>query len=166
MIKEQIPSFILSDLYKNSLSIINENNNDENKEIFQLKYLGDNKKNIVIIVNEENSIHLSDDSYQFISSILNACKLNFADVAIINCNKQFLNYNEVKKQLNPKFCIAFNEAIENFKISLSLKVFIPTEFENTTWLLSSSLSFMKQNTQEAKVEKSKLWICLKEIFNL
>jgi len=168
MKNEQIPPFILSDIYRNSITIIEEENITQtvllpNKNLL---YLGENKKQIIILVDEENTLHLQDDSYTFLSSILNACKLNMADVAIINCNKQTINYAIIKEQLKPSYCIVFGNAFQNVKIPASISLYEPTLFENTTYLLASELSVMKLNTQEAKIEKSKLWVSLKKIFNI
>src|SRR5690349_8097918 len=43
-----------------------------------------NKKNILVVVAHEGNMHLPDTELQFLISVLKACQLTLADVAIIN----------------------------------------------------------------------------------
>src|ERR1700761_3571638 len=48
------------------------------------KFLGGNKKNISILVNSPGSAFLPDNQLTFLPKILEACRMNIGDVAIIN----------------------------------------------------------------------------------
>src|SRR5437763_825201 len=49
-----------------------------------LKYLGNNKRNILIIVNNDSVPFLEESEVAFLTNILSACRLSMADVAILN----------------------------------------------------------------------------------
>src|SRR5687767_8667143 len=88
----QLPPIVISKLYHNYLVDINlvDINNDKKKtEIAKSDnlLLGGNDKNILLLVNNIEVAFLTDNQLEFLSSILSACKLNLADVAIINLNK-------------------------------------------------------------------------------
>lgn len=61
------------------------------------KYLGDNNKYILIIVNEANFDFLNKKDLAFLTKVLSAKKLDINDVAIINLTKYpSLNFDELK----------------------------------------------------------------------
>ncbi|MFS8082800.1 MAG: hypothetical protein ACMG51_05055, partial [Ginsengibacter sp.] len=83
---EQMPSFLLADLFTDSIVQIDgvknvkpalkpENIQPENF------YLGDFKKKIVVLVSDETNTHISDENLSFLNGILDACKLNLSHIA-------------------------------------------------------------------------------------
>ena len=48
------------------------------------KYLGNNQKNILIVVNYDNAVHLPDEELNFLTNMLTACKLNLGDVPVLD----------------------------------------------------------------------------------
>ena len=61
-----------------------------------IKFLGNNKKNILVLVSKDSITFLENDELDFLSSILVACKLSLADVAIININSLAVtNYRSI-----------------------------------------------------------------------
>ena len=48
------------------------------------KMLGNNKKQITVVVNCPQDVFLAEGDLQFLTKMLDACKLNMADVAIVN----------------------------------------------------------------------------------
>src|SRR5688500_6616375 len=48
------------------------------------KILGNNKKQITVVVNCPNDVFVPEADLQFLTKMLGACKLNMADVAIVN----------------------------------------------------------------------------------
>ena len=104
--KIQLPDFILADLYKENLVILKEIQVIE-KQTAKIKnelpetkwFLGDNKKNICIVVNDLEAVYLNEDLLNFLTTILDACKLNLGDVAILNYNNNNFQYSFIKEQL-------------------------------------------------------------------
>src|SRR4051812_41711470 len=109
--REQLPPFVLAELFSNSLvdagdklEHVTSNANIQNTNKI---YLGNYEKKIVVLVNDNNSIHLNDECLEFLTGILNACKLNLAHIALINFNNHPLSFQQLQKDLQPAFLLSF-----------------------------------------------------------
>src|SRR4051812_39183868 len=94
----QLNPSLLADMYRTSLVETNQNLRSNEKKYapaaietvakdtkaVRWKYLGEYKKNILIIVRYDGLPYLPDQQLNFLTSVLGACKLNLADVAIFN----------------------------------------------------------------------------------
>jgi hypothetical protein len=129
-------------------------------------FLGENRKNITILVSDEQNVFLDDESLQLLSGILAACRLNIADAAIVNYYKNPLNYQQFKQSLQPKYLFMFDVAPQQIQLPFTMPQYQKQPYDNCIFLTTPSLNTMRNNTKEARVEKSKLWVCLKEIFNI
>ncbi|MGZ8537107.1 MAG: hypothetical protein ACXWV9_02535, partial [Flavisolibacter sp.] len=74
---------LLVDLYTRSLLLSSTTSVPESSTV---KYLGKNQKNILILVQQPFVPCLKDEELSFLTSILSACKLSLADIAILNSN--------------------------------------------------------------------------------
>lgn len=127
-------------------------------------FLGDNAKGIAILVQDNNNVYLPDEHLQLLSSILAACKLNLGDVAIINHLQRPYTYREIKSLTQVRYCLLFNVTTQSVQLPLTFPMYQIQSYDNCTFLSAADLSAMTGATQEAKLEKSKLWLCLKQIF--
>jgi len=167
--KLQLPDFLIAELYKDVLVDLNEaetNNSKQKKQPSQKWFLGENKKNVVIAVKDEESVYLRDEWLQFLSTILGACKLNLGDVAIINYAKTNYSYSELTEQLAPEFLLLLDISAKEIQLPFTVPNYQIQQYNNCKFLLSPSLKIIQGNTQEAKLEKSKLWLSLKKMFNI
>src|SRR5690349_17748 len=88
----QLDSSLLVGMYRNSLFEMNDSQRiqaslikeKEPASVPGRKYLGEFRKNILMIVRYDLATYLPDAQLNFITSILGACKLGLADVAILN----------------------------------------------------------------------------------
>ncbi len=131
-----------------------------------IKYLGDHLKKIIVLVNDENAVHLNETDLGLLSSILNACKLTLADIALINIAQQPLALHEILITLPSQFVISFDINSAQIKIKLPTTLYKPIILGDTQILFSNSLQSMQGADQNAKLEKSKLWNALKLLFKL
>lgn len=131
-----------------------------------LKFLGDHLKQIMVIVNDPNAVHLNESDLGLLSSILNACKLTLADIALINTAAQPLSMHEMLTTLPSQLVLAFDLSATQLKIKLPTTLYKPIVLGDTHILFSSSLQSMQGADQAAKLEKSKLWNALKLLFKL
>lgn len=131
-----------------------------------LKFLGDHLKKIVVLVHDENAVYLNEADLGLLSSILNACKLNLADIALVNTALQPLSLHEILETLPSQFVFAFEIASTQLKIKLPSTLYKPIQLGDTQILFSGSLHSMQGTDQNAKIEKSKLWNALKLLFKL
>ncbi|MDI9363439.1 MAG: hypothetical protein QM541_00710 [Flavobacterium sp.] len=129
-------------------------------------FLGDNKKHIVILVNDIEAVYLRDEWLQFLSNILGACKLNLGDVAIVNHANNSMLFGDFQQQLAPQHFILFNVPAQNIQLPFTVPFYQLQQFGSTQFLLAPSLALMLGNTDAVKMEKSKLWLSLKKMFNM
>ena len=129
-------------------------------------FLGNNGKNIVILVSDPASVHLNDEALQFLSAILGACKLNLGDVAIINAHHNNINYDYLKSQMQPKQLLLFGIDTRLVQLPFVVPQYQVQAYDKCQFLLAPPLSAMLGDSQNAKLEKSKLWLSLKKIFGL
>lgn len=125
------------------------------------KYLGGNKQQILIVVNNTGITHLPDEDLELLTSILKACKLDLGDVAIVNSNNYPEHtYKEYLSQFKSKIVLLFGLEPVAFGLPMDFPHFQIQSFSKTTFLHSPPLS------EYDKLLKSKLWVCLKTIFGL
>lgn len=165
----QLPDFLLADIYKNDLVAFKGENKPEAKKVAPTTkqwFLGENKKNVLIALNDTEAVFLRDEWLQFLSTILQACHLNLADVAIINLANQEVSYKKVVEELSPKYFLLFDINLKAFQLPFVIPNYQIQNYNLSQFLLSASLLNMEGSSQEAKLEKSKLWISLKKMFNI
>lgn len=115
---------------------------------------------------DEHAIHLQDELLDILSAILSACKLNLADVAIVNAKNQQVNEAVLKTELKPSSVLLFGLETSEIGLPFTMSDYKIYQFNNCSYLQAASLEKMKGNSNDAKVEKSKLWVCLKTLFNI
>ena len=171
----ELPASLIVDLYHTSLFNTNEFfiekklDKETPKHIDKVeipapfKWLGDNKKNILVIVNNKEVVHLPDNELTFFTGILNACKLTVEDVAILNFNTHpEVSYKELTEFFKSKIVFLFDVEPAAFGLPMNFPHYQIQAFAGNSFLYSPSF----KNLENDKVQKSKLWICLKRLFNL
>jgi len=131
-----------------------------------IKYLGEHLKQVTVIVKDELAVYLNENDLNLLSSILGACKLTLADIALINVAQQKLSLHEILDTLPSKLVIIFDVSGAALKIKLPTTLYKSIQLGDTYLLFSNSLSLMQGSDQSAKLEKSKLWTILKQLFQL
>ncbi|MFT3936042.1 MAG: hypothetical protein QM726_20595 [Chitinophagaceae bacterium] len=168
-----LPISIVTDLYKNHLV---ENSAEKNiaapiqtekkaAEKKGIQFLGKNQKRICLLVNYAKDVYLPDDQLNFLTAILQACKLNLGDVAIINHHRENLTFDELRKQITCNYLIIFGVTPE----LLTLQSLPPYSIQNINdcyIVYSEPAELLNSTSAESKVLKSKLWACLKQLFNV
>ena len=132
----------------------------------QIKYLGEHLKQVTIIVKDELAVYLNENDLTLLSSILSACKLTLADIALINVAQQKLSLHEILNVLPSKLVMIFDVSSTTLKIKLPTTLYKSIQLGDTYLLFSNSLSLMQGGDQSAKLEKGKLWAILKSLFQL
>lgn len=135
-------------------------------ELGQIKYLGEHLKQVTIIVKDELAVYLNENDLTLLSSILSACKLTLADIALINVAQQKLSLHEILNVLPSKLVMIFDVNSTTLKIKLPTTLYKSIQLGDTYLLFSNSLSLMQGGDQSAKLEKGKLWAILKSLFQL
>lgn len=160
----QLPAFIIQDLFQSSLiditDILPVKSNKKNKDI---NFFGGNNQQIVIVVNNIKEEFISPIQLNFLSGILNACKLNLEDVAIVNLAAHTsINYHQLSEALSCKMVLLFGIMPGAIQLPFVIPEFQKQIHANCLYLSAPSLNEMENN----KELKKKLWLILKQIFSI
>ena len=127
------------------------------------KYLGENKKKTLVVVNYEDAAHLPDKQLSFLTKLLSACNLNLADVAILNFhNYRSSDFDTIINHFKPKVVLLFDIEPGNFGMPMIFPQFQVQGYKDAVFVSSPSLEIIEPD----KTLKGSLWLCLKKIFNL
>lgn len=150
---------LLAELYSHSLI---ETNTTTMPESRCLKYLGNYKKNIVVIVSHEAIPFLPDDELNFLTTVFSACKLGIADIAIIN--QQNVDPTQLQNIINSeaKNILLFGVAPLLIGLPINFPQFQLQQFNQRTYLHAPTLTQIKND----KELKTKLWNALKALFGI
>jgi len=161
----QLAPVVLQHLYRTSLVDLTPANT--HRELVsaaeKLNYLGENKGNVVVIVENPAAIYLSDDELNFLIGILSACKLSMADIALVNIHKNGqLNYTAITDQLKAEKILLFGVDPSVLDLPLQFPFYQIQRFNSQVYLSSPELKTLSENRDE----KMKLWNCLKQLFSI
>ena len=150
---------MLADLYHQTLV---QTNATSVPELKQPKYLGNNQKNVLVIVLHEEIPFLPDYELNFLANILAACKLSMADIAIIN--QHHWDQSEINKliQLEAKTILLFGSEPLSIGLPINFPPFQVQHFDKRTYLHAPSLSQIEND----KALKTRLWNALKALFQI
>jgi hypothetical protein len=127
------------------------------------KYLGNNKKNILLLMKYPDSVYMPEPALQFVTGVLGACKLSLDDVAIINLAvNPDTTYKEVISFFKSRVVMLFDIEPSSIGLPINFPHFQLQAFTGNTFLYSPSLEEIENN----KDLKTKLWYCLKRLFNI
>ncbi|HET6994806.1 MAG TPA: hypothetical protein VFI06_07480 [Chitinophagaceae bacterium] len=165
----QLPASVVADLYKRSLVLSEQEFGDHTVSPLKKtgdsankwKYLGENKKNILAVVNYSDSVHLPDEELSLLTKLFTACKLSLADVAIVNGNNyDEINYKEMIAQFSSKIIFLFGIDPVSFGLPVNFPHFQLQPFAGATFLFAPPLEDLGKD----ELLKSKLWVCLRRLF--
>jgi hypothetical protein len=155
----------IADLYKSSLVELSDDNLPVPTSLDQpqWKYLGENRKKVLIVVNYADVVHIPDRQLAFLTNLLSACKLNLGDTAVLNFyHNKAKDFNSIISYFAPKTIFLFGVEPAEFGMPMLFPQFQVQSFKESIYLFAPSL----QETEPDKILKSKLWTCFKKIFNL
>jgi len=160
----QLPAIVLQDLYKNSLVELETSTvKKAPKKTTGIAFLGNNQKQVTIIAADTTSIYLPDEELNFLMGILSACKLSMADVALVNIEKAgAITYNEIEQQLHTGTMLLFGVTPLQLQLPLQFPHYQVQKYNGLVYLAAPALAVIASD----KVEKTKLWNCLKQIFSI
>lgn len=176
-----LPDFLIADLYKNSLVdlysfetraadpvksqiLATEPKTDANAAT--ISFLGENRSHVTVLVNEPNEVFVAEDNLSFLTNILKACDLTLADIAVVNTAKQLTTFAIIKQQLLPGNLLLFGVDPLAIKLPFQIPAFQIQNFEDCKIMLAPALVNLNKTSGESKLLKTKLWMSLKQTFNI
>jgi len=127
---------------------------------------GSNNGKISLLVNDSADPILSVHHLQFLIRMLEACKMNIDDVAILNHAHQNIQIKQLKIQLAPTRVVLFGIRSIDIGLPVNFPLFNPQVYDGVTYLFVPSLQELNQENEEGKLLKSKLWVCLRQLFGI
>jgi hypothetical protein len=155
----QLKSSLLADLYKDSLV---ETSTTPVPEKRQVKYLGNNQKNIIVIVSHISVPFLPDEELSFLTNILAACKLSIADIGIINNSSIEQNNLQDLIDAEAKNVLLFGVEPLSIGLPINFPAFQLQPFNSRTYVHAPALSQIESD----KGLKTRLWTSLKTLFKI
>ena len=128
--------------------------------------MGENSKHVTVLVADNKSTYLEDKHLQFLISILSACKLNLADVALVNTKNITTPFSEIKSQLVPQQMIFFGLPTAITDLPFTIPEYQVQQYNGCSYLFAPELKVLNGNSAVAKEQKTKLWMSLKKMFNV
>ena len=167
----ELPSSLVAELYHSVLIESDRTSVSTNKikekpvvirsEAPEIKFLGENKKQILVVANYTDAVHLTDEDLSLLIAMLTACKLTLADVAIVNLNNiTGKDGKELVKQFTSRVVFLFGVDPVSFGLPMSFPEFQLQAFSGATYLFAPPLNEYNDNP----ALKRKLWESLKRLF--
>lgn len=131
-----------------------------------IEYLGTNKRNLIILVAYPDTVHIADTALEFLSSVLKACQLTVADVAIVNMARQNPGMEQFRKELVPKLILSFGHIPPVAGFPQELPVLSPQIEQGIYYMAGPALEELNQQTEAIKPLKRQLWEGLKTMLGI
>lgn len=179
--KITLPDFVVADIYKNLLiepletptfetsfeaQNLEKNQTKKQSEKTTIKFLGENKKKICVLVNEQNSTFVNDEELSFFTRILNACNLNLADIALVNVHQSNIDFATLETEFSSEFVLLFGVSPATIKLPFNVPHFQVQTFSDCTIICCPPLSTFLNDTEESFAQKRLLWAALQKAFKL
>lgn len=128
----------------------------------KVKYLGENQKNITLLIQNEHEVYLNDELFNLLTNILNACKLGMQDVALINLHAYpGASFAALQQAVLVKQAVLFGIEPETLGLQ-GIAPYQVNQVGNTSVLQSHDLSVIAQD----KTMKGRLWNGLKQLLGI
>ena len=167
----ELPPTVIAELYQKSLIDTSEVHAKPQpisqeqvvaQNIEKWECLGNNRKNILLLVNYPSVVHIPEKELDFLTAMLSACQLSLNDVAIVNKKNYSSGYKELLDHFKSKTVFLFGIEPMDFGLPVNFPHFQVQNFSKCTFLFAPAIHEMEQD----KLLKSRLWLCLKRIFGI
>jgi hypothetical protein len=130
------------------------------------KFLGANQKKITILVHTPGVGFIPDEQLNVLTKMLEACRMNLADIAMVNHATIPVKIALLKQQLTPRIVLLFGIQPPEIELPINFPQFKIQAYDQCTYLCAPSLEEMVQPNETSKSIKGKLWTCLKTLFSI
>lgn len=161
----ELPNLVIAELYGRSLSTAGHQPQPISAQAAPEKYyLGENKQQVLVTVSATDAAFLPDTDLEFLVKILGACKLNLADIALINIHHHPLPIDELRQRLKPRIVLLFGVEPPRINLPIDFPEFKLQAYAGCTYLKAPEIAQLNDPGPEGKAQKTRLWGCLKELF--
>lgn len=133
----------------------------EVNEAIPISFTGGFQKKILWLHESSNHPFLSNEDHEMVTKILEACKLSWQDIALVNIHKTEISSQQITEQFHPEYLIcSVPEKADQYVPHANLYL---TQVKSNCTLLATERLEEIRNDKERKV---KLWQALKNMFGL
>ena len=165
--------FLVKELYENSLTGIDapaprvrsaaKQETSVTPEATGTRFLGENKKNILVAVTEKEFPFAAEDDLNFLINVLRACNISMEDIALINCcNNTAAVYENLNEQFAPLIILFLGTEPQQLGFPLQIPQYRIQNYDGRQYLCAPSL----QQLATDKEAKKALWTALKQLFSI
>lgn len=126
----------------------------------KISSLGENRKNILFLVNEPDHRYLPDNEMEMLSNLIIACKLSMADIALVNYHYNQHRFAQFDDHFKLKIILLFGVSTEAIDLPFTIPFFQIQNFQQQLFLTAPPLADFLEN----KNLKKDLWISLQKLF--
>jgi hypothetical protein len=169
----RLPPSVIAELYKSTLIDLPDRPGPANFVSVQSRplppvstFLGQNLKNILLYVDYPEEEFIPASELKFLTSMLGACGLELKHIALINLARQFVTVDELLVSLAPKYLLVFGGNAGTPAGIRDIPELVIATLQNFSVLKAPSLEKLNKNDKEGKLLKSRLWVNLKQLFNV
>lgn len=127
----------------------------------QINHIGENRKKIVFVVNNEKGEFLNDEEMEVLNNLLAACKMSIVDISLVNFYPlKEITYESITEQLKAKHILLFGITCAQLGLPFNIPDFQVQKFQDQIYLFNPPFSDLITN----KNSKMALWNCLKKMF--
>ena len=161
----ELPNKVIAELYARSLTTPGHQQQPAPLSAAPEKYyLGENQQQVLVAVEATDAAFLPDTDLQFLIKILGACKLNLADIALINIHHHPLQIDELRQRLKPRIVLLFGIEPARLNLPIDFPEFKLQAYAGCTYLKAPGIAQLNDPGPKGKAQKTSLWGCLKELF--
>ncbi len=129
-------------------------------------FWGENRRSISFLVHNPDHDLLPEEQLVFLNKMLSACKLDMKDIVLLNIARLKLSFEELKAQFHPRIIFLWGVRPAYFSLDSALPDFNVTVHDGISIIPVLSPELMSIEGPAGHELKSRLWICLKKLFNL
>ncbi len=134
----------------------------ERKEEF--RWLGGFEKKILVLVKDENAVHVADEELALLTKMLQALELSIADIALVNIGRYPSDHLTIIQKLAAEIVLLFDVEPSSTGLPMRFPEFQVQNWNKCKYLYCPSLAELNTVSEQQKDLKQKLWIALKKIF--
>lgn len=126
-----------------------------------IAFLGENRKKIIFLVNNDREKYLSSEELKVLDNLLIACKMKMEDIALVNFYPfRDINYEILTEHFGAKYILIFGISCSQLFLPFNIPDYQIQKFQEQIYLFNPPFRDLLTN-KNAKME---LWNCLKKMF--
>lgn len=128
-----------------------------------LKFMGSHKRKILLLVRDPSSVFLDEKTFQFLISIMDACKISMEDVALVNTTHTGTRLlTAIAQELGSQIIVLFGIPLSEMELPMLFPNYQVQAYGGKTYLGADALSAIAAD----RMQKGLLWGSLKQLFQL